>query len=144
MLNGDLFVLNTIISYGYEASIVGGFARDKYIGIESRDVDICTNATPKQLKDIFKDGMLPKEQYGSVAIIYKKVRYDITTYRKDIKYENNRLPVEIEYINSFEEDLPRRAFIINTLCIDSNGTYIYIFVAYAYIVNMLINTVGKP
>ena len=47
-----LEVLNKIFDYGYEAYIVGGFVRDKLLGIESNDVDITTNATPMELKNI--------------------------------------------------------------------------------------------
>ena len=123
MFESSLKLLKKIENAGFEAYIVGGFARDRYLNIKSTDVDVCTNATPKQLKAIFKEGMLPKEEYGSVNVIYRKVRFDITTYRKDIKYKNNRLPVEIEYINSLKDDLLRRDFVINTLCIDSHGNF---------------------
>lgn len=144
MLDSSLEVLKKIESYGFNAYIVGGFARDKYMGRKSTDVDICTNATPKDLKDIFKESMLPKEQYGSVAVIYKKVRYDITTYRKDIKYEKNRLPVEIEYINDLKEDLMRRDFIINTLCINSKGEFVDLLNAKEDLDKKIIVTVGNP
>ena len=55
-----LKVLNKINSFGYKAYIVGGYPRDIYIGRDSLDIDICTNATPKQLKDIFKESILSK------------------------------------------------------------------------------------
>ena len=144
MFNNSLEILKKIESYGFEAYIVGGFARDKYIDRKSTDVDICTNATPKDLKNIFKESMLPKEQYGSVTVIYKKVRYDITTYRRDIKYENNRLPVEIKYINDLKEDLMRRDFIINTLCINSKGEFVDLLNAKKDLDKKIIITVGDP
>ncbi len=143
MLDSSLRVLDKIEENGFEAYIVGGFARDNYIGRNSTDVDICTNATPKELKNIFQASMLPKEQYGSVAVIYKKIRFDITTYRKDIKYENNRLPIEIEYINNLMDDLKRRDFTMNTLCINKNGDYIDLLNAMEDIDNKIIRTVGN-
>lgn len=142
MFESSLKLLKKIENAGYEAYIVGGFSRDKYLGIESADVDVCTNATPKELKEIFKEGMLPKEEYGSINVIYNKIRFDITTYRKDIKYENNRLPVEIKYINDLKEDLLRRDFIINTLCIDSQGNYVDLLNAKFDIENKIIRVVG--
>ena len=56
-----LEVLNKINSFGYKAYIVGGYPRDIYLGRNTIDIDICTNATPKQLKDIFKESILNKQ-----------------------------------------------------------------------------------
>lgn len=143
MYNSSLKLLEKIEEYGFKAYIVGGYARDLYLNKKSADVDICTNATPKDLKEIFKESMLPKEQYGSVAVIYNKIHFEITTFRKDIKYENNRLPVKIKYIDSLFEDLKRRDFVINTLCIDSKGNMIDLLDAKKDLDNKIIRTVGN-
>lgn len=143
MYNSSLSLLKKIESFGFRAYIVGGYARDLYLNRKSADVDVCTNATPKDLKNIFKEGMLPKEQYGSVTVIYNKIHFEITTFRKDIKYENNRLPVKIKYINDLSEDLKRRDFIINTLCIDSNGNMLDLLQATKDLDNQIIRTVGN-
>lgn len=113
-------ILNDITKNGYKAYIVGGFVRDYLLEIESNDIDITTNATPKQLQEIFKDALLPTTDYGSITIIRKKIRYEITTFRKEIKYVNNRKPVEIEYIDDLVEDLKRRDFTVNAICMDEN------------------------
>ena len=55
---------------------------------------------PKQLKQIFGNTMLPSEEYGSVTLMVNNLRFEITTFRKDIKYLNNRKPIEIEYVNN--------------------------------------------
>lgn len=143
MFENSIKLLKKIEEHGFEAYIVGGFARDKYIGRDSTDVDICTNATPKDLKSIFEDSMLPKEQYGSVTVIYKKIRFEITTFRRDIKYENNRLPIEIKYINELKDDLKRRDFTMNTLCINSSGEYIDLLNARIDIDRKTIKAVGN-
>lgn len=142
MFNSSLKLLKKIEKYGFKAYIVGGYPRDLYLGRKSADVDICTNATPRDLKDIFADSMLPKEQYGSVTVIYNKIHFEITTFRKDIKYENNRLPVKIEYITDLKEDLRRRDFTINTLCIDSNGNLMDLLDATKDLEEGIIKTVG--
>ena len=98
MNENALKVLKIIDSKGYLAYLVGGYPRDLYMGRESIDYDICTNATPMQLKNIFGDSILPNEQYGSVTLMFHNMRFEITTFRKDIKYINNRKPIEIEYI----------------------------------------------
>lgn len=143
MYNSSIKLLQMIENAGYRAYIVGGYARDLYLDRKSADVDICTNATPKDLKEIFKDSMLPKEQYGSVTVIYNDIHFEITTFRKDIKYENNRLPVKIKYINDLKEDLKRRDFTINTLCIDSNGNMIDLLNAKEALDSKVIKTVGN-
>ena len=82
-----LKVLQILEENGYEAYIVGGYVRDKLLSIESNDIDICTSATPKQIKEIFKSSQSPN--YGSINIIYKNTNFDITTFRRDIKYLDN-------------------------------------------------------
>ena len=114
-------VLNLIYDYGYEAYIVGGFVRDMLLGIESNDVDITTNATPMELKNIFPDIDIDKGTYGSVTVYYKNNRFEITTYRLDLEYVDNRHPSKITYVNDLKTDLLRRDFTINTICINKEG-----------------------
>ena len=138
-----LKVLKKIDSNGYKAYLVGGYPRDIYIGRDSMDFDICTNATPKQLKEIFGNSMLPSEEYGSVTLILNNIRFEITTFRKDIKYLNNRKPIEIEYVDNLIDDLNRRDFTMNTMCIDKNGILIDLLNGKEDIHNRIIRTVGN-
>ncbi len=142
MYNTALELLSKLNKFNFKAYIVGGFSRDLYINKESTDVDICTNATPKEIKEIFKESKINNEQYGSVSLIYNNVRFEITTFRKEKKYENNRYPVKIKYIDNLVEDLLRRDFTINTLCIDSDGNYIDLLNAKQDIDNKIIKCVG--
>ena len=144
MLDKATEVLKKLESSGYSAYIVGGFVRDYLINKPSTDIDICTNATPKEIISIFDINILPENNYGSVVIIYKKVRFDITTYRKEIKYEDNRHPIKIKYINSIKQDLLRRDFTINTLCMNSNKEVLDILNIKKDLDNKLIKTVGSP
>lgn len=124
MYETALELLNEIDNKGFEAYLVGGFVRDYLLGITSNDIDVTTNATPKELIDIFRGDLEPNEDYGSCKLIYKGIRFEITTYRKDIAYSDNRHPDSIEYIDSLEEDLNRRDFTINTICMDKDGNII--------------------
>ena len=83
-------VLKIFENNGYIAYIVGGYVRDYLIGKKTLDIDICTNATPKDIVELFDQVQVSDFSYGSVSIIYKKVKFDVTTFRKDIKYEDNR------------------------------------------------------
>ena len=61
MFETALKLLAKIEENGFKAYVVGGFFRDYLLGIESHDIDVCTNARPKDIRDIFKDACLPRE-----------------------------------------------------------------------------------
>lgn len=141
MLDIALKLLKEITSRGFKAYIVGGFVRDYILGIESNDIDITTSATPKDIKSIFDDSCLPSEDYGSVTVIMKGIRFEITTFRKEIGYIDNRRPAEIKYIDNLYEDLLRRDFTINTICMDENGEIVDLLNGRADLENKVIKTV---
>lgn len=137
-----LKVLSILEENEYEAYIVGGYVRDKLLGIESNDIDICTSATPKEIKEIFKASSSPN--YGSVNVTYKSVNFDITTFRREIKYIDNRLPIKLKYIKTVKKDLLRRDFTINTICMDSKGNILDMLNVMEDLDNKIIRTVGNP
>ena len=143
MLDVALKVLEKIEEHGFKAYIVGGFVRDYILGNSTNDVDICTDATPRDIKDIFENITLPKMDYGAVRLDIKKHRFDIMTFRKEISYYNNRKPMEVEYIKDLEADLRRRDFTMNTLCMDKDGNIIDLLDGKNDIENRVINTVGE-
>ena len=114
-----LKILDILHNNKHESYIVGGYVRDKLLNRESNDIDICTSATPKEIMELFPNTSSPN--YGSINISYKNTNFDITTFRRDIKYQDNRLPIEIQYIKSIKQDLLRRDFTINTFCINKDG-----------------------
>ena len=116
-------ILLKIIDNGFEAYIVGGYVRDFLLGYESTDIDICTNALPKNLIEIFDGDNISVSSYGSIKLRSNKYNVDITTYRKEISYINGKLS-EIEYINDIETDIQRRDFTINALYMDIDGNII--------------------
>lgn len=135
-------LLNIFYENGYEAYIVGGFVRDIIMKRKSFDVDIATNATPRQIKEIFERVNLPFESYGSVHLTYKKTNFEITTYRMDLEYQNKRKPSKIVYTDKLIIDLRRRDFTINTLCMDKQGNIIDLLDVKKDIENKIIKTVG--
>lgn len=135
-------VISKIEENGFKAYIVGGYVRDYYMNRESPDVDICTNAKPKDLIKIFNDAILPNDVYGAVTIKYKNVRFEITTFRKEIEYVNRR-PVKMEYIDDLYSDIERRDFTINSLCMDLNGNIIDFFNGKKDIDRKVIKSLGE-
>ena len=143
MLKNALKLLEEINSVGYRAYIVGGFVRDYILGIDSNDIDVTTNATPKELKEIFGDDCFVSEDYGSVTINKKGIRYQITTFRKEIGYIDNRRPAEIKYIDDLYQDLLRRDFTINTICMNGDGEIIDYLGGQDDLKHKIIRTVGN-
>ena len=133
-------VLNTIERNGFEAYIVGGYVRDLLLGRISWDIDICTNALPKDLIELFPNSNTGI--YGAVDFKIGKYSFEITTYRKEFKY-SNRHPGEIKYISNLLEDLKRRDFTINTICMNQNGNVIDLLDAKRDILSKMLVCVGS-
>lgn len=144
MLETALKVLNIIEDNSYEAYIVGGFVRDYVMGIKSNDVDITTNARPKDLIKIFPNANIDNEMYGSVTVYLNNIRFEITTYRDDGNYLDNRHPDTINYVNDLKTDLKRRDFTINTICMDKAGNIVDLLGCRSDIDNKIIKTVINP
>ena len=116
-------ILDKLINNGYEAYIVGGYVRDYLLSLESNDIDICTNATIDEIINIFGDIGTYNKEYFSYHIKDNKYTYTITSYRKELEYYKNK-PIKLEYTNSFDEDLKRRDFTINSIAMDLYGNII--------------------
>ena len=76
-------ILKKLEINGYQAFIVGGYVRNHLLGIETYDVDICTNALPKDIIETLKLDKKTTDNYGCVNIKTKKYNIDITTFRKE-------------------------------------------------------------
>lgn len=132
-------LLKKIHNLGYEAYIVGGYPRDLYMNKISSDIDICSNIKDEVLKENFD--IISSTQFGSFIIKKEDYNFEITLFRKE-EYKDNRYP-EVIYIDSLEEDLQRRDFIINTLCIDYNGNFVDTLGSRGDIDNKIIRVVGN-
>ncbi|RDU65707.1 hypothetical protein CQA53_05980 [Helicobacter didelphidarum] len=105
----------------FEAFIIGGCVRDSLLGLEPKDWDITTNATPSQIREIFihKDFYIYEiaPQHGTLGLskIGTHLVFEITTYRIDGKYSDCRRPNEIFFATNLKIDVSRRDFSINAL-----------------------------
>lgn len=112
-------VIDTLELFDYEAYIVGGCVRDSLLNKIPKDWDIATNCKPKDVLDIFtalkckviETGL----QHGTVTIMINGIGYEVTTYRIDGEYEDNRHPKDVLFTNNLKEDLSRRDFTINSM-----------------------------
>lgn len=142
MVEAGLKLIKEINAHGFEAYIVGGFVRDYILGVESSDVDICTSATPMDIKNIFEDNCSTNEDYGSVIVTKWGIKFEITTFREEISYINNRKPDEIRYVDNLYKDLLRRDFTINSICMNDSGKIIDLLDGRYDLSRKIIRTIG--
>ena len=110
-------LIHTLQNNGHSAYIVGGCVRDSILGRTPHDWDICTSATPSEMLEIFKDKKIIETglQHGTVTVIVNGEPYEITTYRIDGIYSDNRRPDTVTFTDKLVEDLRRRDFTINAM-----------------------------
>lgn len=137
-------IIEKLNSYGFEAYAVGGCVRDMVLGREPEDWDITTSATPQQVKKIFKRTVDTGIQHGTVTVLMDKEHYEVTTYRLDGIYEDNRHPKEVSYTSSLTEDLKRRDFTINAMAYNEKEGFIDLFGGLSDLENGIIRCVGSP
>ena len=137
-------VLKRLEDNNYEAYIVGGYVRDKLLGKKGFDIDITTKARPKEVLELFPEYDVKLHDYGNVSFETDNYKFDITTFRKDIKYQDNRKPERVEYIDSFEEDLSRRDFTINSICMNVNDKIIDLYNGRKDLRRKTIRSIGDP
>ena len=109
--------LSILEAHGYEAYTVGGCVRDSLLGRTPNDWDITTNATPEQMKACFDDFRVIEIgiQHGTLTVIVEGMQLEITTYRNDGEYLDNRHPVQVTFSKHIEDDLSRRDFTVNAM-----------------------------
>ncbi len=124
--------LESLEKAGYEAFIVGGSVRDLILEKPPKDWDITTNALPEKVQELFPDSFYEND-FGTVGVkvdpflpIGKEDRehdvIEVTTYRIESTYSDNRRPDNVQYAKTLEDDLSRRDFTINAMAMDMHGT----------------------
>ena len=114
-------ILRRLEAAGYEAWCVGGAVRDMLLGREPGDWDVTTNALPETVLELFAPHAVPTGlQHGTVTVGGGQ-GVEITTYRRDGEYLDNRRPESVEFTTSLREDLARRDFTVNAIALSLNG-----------------------
>ena len=111
------FIIQELEKCGHEAYMVGGCVRDSVLGRKPHDYDICTSATPDEILKVFpNEEIIPTGlQHGTVTILINKEPFEVTTYRIDGDYSDNRRPDNVTFTKNLVEDLRRRDFTINAM-----------------------------
>lgn len=121
------YIINELNRHGFEAYAVGGCVRDMVLGRTPQDWDITTSATPQEVKSIFRRTVDTGIEHGTVTVLIDKDHYEVTTYRIDGVYEDNRHPKEVSFTLSLKEDLKRRDFTINAMAYNEASGFVDLF-----------------
>ncbi|PAT02070.1 CCA tRNA nucleotidyltransferase [Candidatus Izimaplasma bacterium ZiA1] len=137
-------IIEKLNASGFEAYFVGGYVRDKLLNIVSDDIDITTNALPEDVIDIFDNVKNTGAKYGSVTVLHEMFKFEVTTYRSDGDYLNNRHPENVDFSVSLDDDLARRDFTMNAICLSLDDQIIDKFNGISDIKNKIIRTINNP
>ena len=111
---------------GYAAYLVGGCVRDDLMGISPQDFDLCTAALPEQIAAVFSG--IPQDltgvRHGTVKLLTEGMEVEITTFRREGSYRDNRHPDWVEFVSDIREDLARRDFTVNAIAYSPSRGYV--------------------
>jgi len=117
-------IIQILNKHDFEGYVVGGSVRDFLMGKPCDDIDIATDATPNQVMDIFKSEGFETVPVGiefGTVIVHKSPEIEpieITTYRSEGRYTDNRHPDIVIFETELEKDLERRDFTMNAIAFD--------------------------
>ncbi len=139
-------ILQALEQAGHFAYIVGGAVRDAVMGKLPHDYDICTSALPLQMQEIFHNRPVIETglQHGTLTVVGEENHYEVTTYRVDGNYGDNRHPESVTFVDHIEEDLSRRDFTINAMAYNEQQGLIDPFGGAQDIEKKCIRCVGDP
>ncbi|MBE6810913.1 MAG: CCA tRNA nucleotidyltransferase [Ruminococcaceae bacterium] len=136
------YVLDTLISNGHKAYIVGGCVRDLLCGKEPHDYDITTSATPNETQSLFKKTIATGIKHGTITVIIDGEQIEVTTFRTESSYNDNRHPESVSFVRDVSEDLARRDFTVNAMCYNNCEGVIDLFGGQSDIKNKTLKAVG--
>lgn len=110
------YVLDTLISNGHKAYIVGGCVRDLLCGKKPHDYDITTSATPDETQNLFAKTVATGLKHGTVTVIIDDEPIEVTTFRTESVYNDSRHPESVNFVTNVKDDLARRDFTVNAMC----------------------------
>ncbi|MBR5242464.1 MAG: CCA tRNA nucleotidyltransferase [Clostridia bacterium] len=139
-------IIDRMRENGYRADIVGGCVRDFLLGRTPFDFDITTNARPEVTKQLFSDFRVIETgiKHGTVTVLIDGDPYEITTYRIDGEYKDNRRPESVSFSCEIEDDLSRRDFTMNAIAYNPYDGITDRFGGAEDISRGLIRAVGDP
>ncbi|MGL5956931.1 MAG: CCA tRNA nucleotidyltransferase [Brevinema sp.] len=145
-----IHIYNILSELNHELHLVGGAIRDSLRDEQAVDFDLATSASPQQIEQIFQSHkeyrLIPTGiEHGTWTLLKNYKHYEITSYRIDGLYSNNRCPDQVSFTDSLIEDLSRRDFTVNALAVNPHTREIIDpFNGQQDIQQKIIRAVGNP
>ena len=139
-------IIDMLTQAGYATYAVGGCVRDALLEKIPHDWDICTAATPDEMKQVFREYRVLNTglQHGTLTVLMGNDQYEITTFRVDGTYSDGRRPDSVAFVTNVEADLSRRDFTINAMAYNPHVGLIDPFGGQQDLVENIIRCVGNP
>ena len=102
--NNVQFIIDTFYNNNYEAFMVGGCVRDCLLGLTPKDYDITTSALPNITESLFEKTIPTGIKHGTVTVVLDNENLEVTTYRTEGNYLDNRHPESVEFVSNIKED----------------------------------------
>ena len=116
--------LDTLRRTGHAAYPVGGCVRDLLLGRTPGDFDVCTDARPERVMELFPHTVPTGLRHGTVTVRTEDGPVEVTTFRREGGYADGRHPDAVDFDATLAEDLARRDFTVNAMALDENGMVI--------------------
>lgn len=131
---------------GFAVYAVGGCVRDSLLGLTPHDYDLCTAATPEQIRQVFAGYrlVLAGEKHGTVSVVMDGELIEITTFRTEGDYADNRHPGWVRFVTDIESDLSRRDFTVNAMAYSPTRGFADPFGGREDLKNRVLRAVGDP
>ena len=141
-----LACMDALEKAGYATYAVGGCVRDACLGIEPHDYDLCTAATPDETAAVFADRRLVTagKKHGTIGVVTENGVVEITTFRTEGGYLDNRHPDYVNFVTDIREDLSRRDFTIGAMAYSPSRGYADPFGGREDLKNRILRAVGDP
>ena len=130
---------------GHRLYIVGGAVRDHLLGRPNSDYDFCTDAKPEEVIPMFRRVIPTGIKHGTVTVLFKGESFEVTTFRTEGAYSDQRHPDSVTFVTDLSEDLSRRDFTVNAFAADClDGSIIDLFDGMKDLKSKTIRAIGVP
>ncbi len=142
----DRECIDALEAAGFPAYAVGGCVRDALLGLTPQDYDLCTAAQPDKIQEIFPNRrvILTGKRHGTITVLTEAGPVEITTFRREGAYLDNRHPEWVEFVTDIQEDLARRDFTVNAMAYSPTRGYADPFGGQQDLENRCLRAVGVP
>ncbi len=139
-------VLHELEHGSYKAYAVGGCVRDSLLGQKPADWDVCTDATPEEMLQVFRKWRVFATglKHGTVTVRSHGHNVEVTTFRTDGTYSDNRHPDAVHFVSSIRDDLARRDFTINAMAYNDREGLVDAFGGQQDLEKRILRCVGEP